>query len=337
MENSSKITLTELLHRFDIDSEKILKVATVYPFRISAYYAGLIKAPFDPIWRQSVPSPEELYDTVQLADPLDEVRLSPVPGLIHRYPDRAVLLVSNYCATYCRFCMRKRQVGCPMGKTDLSAALDYIASTPELHDIILSGGDPLMLDDEQLHNILSALRKIPHLDIIRIGSRMPVTDPSRITLKLCKMLAEHHPIYLNTHFNHPMELTTEAEKVCCMLSDHGITLGNQTVLLKGVNDNSKTLHQLFAGLLRFRVRPYYLHQMDLVRGTAHFRTPLEKGRELIGGLRGKISGMAIPHFVVDLPGGKGKVPILPDTLHRGGNDWLIKTYSGELVKYKDPA
>jgi lysine 2,3-aminomutase len=337
MKNSSKIPLTELLDRFNIDSEEILNVSKVYPFGISAYYAGLIKAPFDPIWRQSVPSPEELNDITQLPDPLDEVRLSPVPGLIHRYPDRAVLLVSNYCATYCRFCMRKRQVGCSIGKTDFSAALDYIASTPQLYDIILSGGDPLMLDDDQLHYILSELRKIPHLSIIRIGSRMPVTDPSRITPQLCRMLSEHHPIYLNTHFNHPMELTSEAEKVCCMLSNHGIILGNQTVLLKGVNDNAKILEELFKGLLRLRVRPYYLHQMDLVRGTAHFRTPLEKGRELIGGLRGKISGMAIPHLVVDLPGGKGKVPILPDTLLREGNNWLIKTYTGELVKYQDPA
>jgi len=330
------VSLAELTHRFNLDATMLEQVATLYPYRISRYYADLITAPHDPIWQQCVPSLKELDDHEQAVDPLDEERLSPVPGLIHRYPDRGVLLVSNCCATYCRFCMRKRQVGCACAETNLSAALDYIAATPSLRDILLSGGDPLMLADEQLHSILKALRKISHLEIIRIGSRMPVTSPSRITPQLCKMLAEHHPLYLNTHFNHPMELTPAAAQACKLLVDAGIVLGNQTVLLKGINDDSAVLRQLLTGLLRFRVRPYYLHQMDLVRGTAHFRTPLEQGRQLIASLRGTVSGLAIPHFVVDLPGGKGKVPILSDTLLRDGNDWQIRTHVGEMVRYVDP-
>lgn len=331
------VSLAELAHRFTHDPTALEQVAAVYPSRISSYYAGLITAPHDPIWRQCVPSLKELADTEQASDPLDEIRLSPVPGLIHRYPDRAVLLVSNHCATYCRFCMRKRQVGCSSSSVDLSSALEYIAATPQLRDIILSGGDPLMLSDEQLHDILSRLRKIPHLEIVRIGSRMPVTEPARITPQLCRMLAEHHPLYLNTHFNHPLELTSEAAKACNLLASAGIALGNQTVLLKGVNDDSKVLQELFSGLLRLRVRPYYLHQMDLVRGTAHFRTPLELGRQLIGSLRGNISGMAIPHFVVDLPGGKGKVPMQPETLFRDGDAWLVQTCTSERVHYQDPS
>ncbi|MCE1226527.1 MAG: KamA family radical SAM protein [Geobacteraceae bacterium] len=325
-----------MAHRFTTDLTHLEQVSALFPCRISSYYAGLITAPHDPIWKQCVPSLEECDDTAQLPDPLDEERLSPVPGLIHRYPDRAVLLVSNRCATYCRFCMRKRKVGCSGGEIDLQAACDYIAATPQLRDIILSGGDPLMLPDDELHQILSALRRIPHVEIIRIGSRIPVTDPSRITPALCRMLAEHHPLYLNTHFNHPMELTPEAARACSLLADAGIQLGNQTVLLKGVNDDSQTLQKLLTSLLRLRVRPYYLHQMDLVRGTAHFRTPLQQGRELIGALRGKVSGLAIPHFVIDLPGGKGKVPVLPDSLYRDGYGWQVQTCSGEWVRYADP-
>ena len=337
MTSLQTVSLVEVASRFKIDLTHLEQVSALYPYRISSYYAGLITAPHDPIWKQCVPSLEELYDTDQLSDPLDEERLSPVPGLIHRYPDRAVLLVSNRCAMYCRFCMRKRKVGCSGGEADLSAACDYIAATPRLRDIILSGGDPLMLHDDELYQILSALRRIPHLEIIRIGSRIPVTDPSRITPALCRMLAEHHPLYLNTHFNHPMELTAEAAHACSLLADAGVQLGNQTVLLKGVNDDSLTLQKLFTGLLRLRVRPYYLHQMDLVRGTAHFRTTLEQGRQLVRELRGKVSGLAIPHFVIDLPGGKGKVPVLPDTLRKDGDAWQVQTNNGEWVRYTDPA
>lgn len=331
------VSLAELADRFKTDLLPLQQVAAVYPCRISRYYAGLITQIDDPIWRQCVPAPIELCDTEQLPDPLNEQRLSPVPGLIHRYPDRAVLLVAYQCATYCRFCMRKRQIGCFGGVTNIAAAIDYLTATPQVRDLVLSGGDPLMLADEQLHELLTRLRRIPHLDIIRIGSRMPVTDPARITPQLCRMLAEHHPLYLNTHFNHPRELTVEAAHACGLLAAAGVVLGNQTVLLRGVNDEFPVLKELFSGLLRLRVRPYYLHQMDLVQGTAHFRTPLDQGRQLVGALRGQVSGMAIPHFAVDLPGGHGKVSLHPDAVRQDEQGWLIRTPDGGWMRYHDPA
>ncbi len=330
------ITLDELTGRFGLDSTSFAQVAKQYPFRLTGYYASLIQRPGDPIWRQCVPDLAELADAEQLPDPLDEERLSPVPGLIHRYPDRAVLLVSNRCAVYCRFCMRKRQVGCGAASLDLDRAIDYIAATPALRDIVLSGGDPLLLPLDLLNDLLRRLRSIPHLEIIRIGSRAPVTAPSLITPELCQMLAGHQPLFLNTHFNHPYELTAEAARACALLADTGIPLGNQTVLLKGVNDDRDVLEQLFCGLLRLRVRPYYLHQMDLVQGTAHFRTPLLQGMQLVAGLRGQVSGMAIPHFVVDLPGGQGKVPLMAETAQRTADGWLIRNLAGEQVVYQDP-
>lgn len=330
------VSLPELADRFKYSLTVLEETARQYPFRISSYYASLIRAPHDPIWLQAVPSQAELYDVAQLPDPLDEERLSPVPGLIHRYPDRAVLLVSNHCSVYCRFCMRKRQVGKTACKLDLDLAIDYISATPALKDILLSGGDPLMLPDEVLHRILSRLRKIPHVEVVRIGSRMPVTEPDRITSSLCRMLAEHHPLYLNTHFNHPQELTEQSARACSMLADAGVQLGNQTVLLNGVNDQPELLQELFRGLLRMRVRPYYLHQMDLVQGTAHFRTPLERGQRLIGSLRGRLSGLAIPHFVIDMPEGRGKVPVLPNTLRRSDQGWEVCCNDGQWAGYQDP-
>jgi len=336
MSIATAISLDELIDRFGLATAPFSKVATRYPFRLTRYYAGLIQQPGDPIWRQCIPDLAELADDDQLPDPLDEERLSPVPGLIHRYPDRAVLLVSNQCAVYCRFCMRKRQVGCGAARLDLDNAIAYIADTPQLRDIVLSGGDPLLLPVEYLHKLLTQLRAIPHLDIIRIGSRVPVTAPELITPELCRMLIEHQPLYLNTHFNHPRELTPAATQACSLLADAGIPLGNQTVLLKGVNDELGVLEQLFTGLLRMRVRPYYLHQMDLVQGTAHFRTPLRQGMELLTGLRGQVSGMAIPHFVVDLPGGQGKVPLLAQTARPTAEGWQIRNLAGQSVQYQDP-
>ncbi|MDY0384425.1 KamA family radical SAM protein [Trichlorobacter sp.] len=330
------ITLDDLIARFGLDPSPFAQVAKRYPFRLTRYYAGLIKEPGDPIWRQCVPDPAELVDDEQLPDPLDEERLSPVPGLIHRYPDRAVLLVSNRCAVYCRFCMRKRQVGCGATSLDVDRAIDYIAATPQLRDVVLSGGDPLLLPLEALHDLLGRLRAIPHLDIIRIGSRAPVTAPGLITPELCRMLASHQPLYFNTHFNHPRELTTAAARACALLAEAGIPLGNQTVLLKGINDQQFVLHELFSGLLRLRVRPYYLHQMDLVQGTAHFRTPLRHGMQLMAGLRGQVSGMAIPHYVVDLPGGQGKVPLQAEAAQATAEGWLLRNLSGDQVMYRDP-
>jgi len=313
-------------------------VSARYPVRLTGYYAALIKHPNDAIWKQCMPDVRELEDHTQCPDPLDEKGLSPVPGLIHRYPDRVVLLVSNRCAVYCRFCMRKRLVGSgddPIGEDELRKALDYIAADPSIHDVILSGGDPLMLDDASLSKILAGLRAIPHVAIIRIGTRIPVTFPERITPELCSMLRNFHPLYINTHFNHPDEITGESGTACAMLADAGIPLGNQTVLLKGVNDSIETMRALMTGLLAIRVRPYYLHQMDLVQGTAHFRTSVRTGLEIIRGLRGHVSGLAVPHYVIDLPGGKGKVAILTDDVKIHGNTLHLRTYTGERVTYED--
>ncbi len=313
-------------------------VSTRYPVRVTDYYASLITRKDDAIWKQCMPDARELEDHFQCPDPLDEKALSPVPGLIHRYPDRVVLLVSNRCPVYCRFCMRKRLVGsgdAPMGDDELCNALGYISTHPEIHDVILSGGDPLMLDDASLSQILSGLRAISHVKIIRIGTRIPVTFPERITADLCSMLRKYHPLYINTHFNHPDEITAASGNACSLLADAGIPLGNQTVLLKGVNDSIETMRQLLTELLTIRVKPYYLHQMDLVQGTAHFRTSVRTGLNIVRGLRGHISGLAVPHYVIDLPGGKGKVAIIPDDVIVQGTTLQLRTYTGELVTYQD--
>lgn len=335
--NYSGLTIYKLGINTSIITD-LQSVATRYPFLVSPYYAALIREPDDAIWRQCIPDLRELEDDGQLPDPLAELSLSPVPGLIHRYPDRAVLLVSNRCPVYCRFCMRKRHVGCgeaPPGRERLDQALTYIGATPAIRDVTLSGGDPLMLDDASLHDILTRLRAIRHVTVIRIGTRIPVTLPERVTPELCAMLKRFHPLYVNTHFNHPAEITTASAGACALLADAGIQMGNQTVLLRGVNDDIDTMRELMSGLLGIRVRPYYLHQMDLVKGTSHFRTPLTSGLEIIKALRGHISGLAVPHYVIDLPGGKGKVPVLPDTFKRRGDQVYLTTYRGERVAYRD--
>jgi len=324
--------LEELSKRFPIDSERLEPVIERYPMRISRYYLNLIKKPGDPIWRQCIPDPAELEDANLSADPLNEEGLTRVPGLIHRYPDRVVLLVSSACATLCRFCMRKHRPG---GCGSIEACLDYIQSSPAVRDVVLSGGDPLLLPDDTLCGILSRLRKIPHLEIIRINTRTPVTLPERITLRLCRMLKEHHPLFINTHFNHPLEITPDSARACARLADVGIPLGNQTVLLRGVNDDLSVMKQLMQKLLTIRVRPYYIHQMDLVRGTSHFRTSVNQGLEIMAGLRGHTSGLANPYYVIDLPGGKGKVPMLPEDVKRNGKTLLLRNYLGEIVEYED--
>jgi lysine 2,3-aminomutase len=318
---------------------ELATVASIYPFRVSASYAARIRGPGDPVWLQCIPDMRELDDAEQHPDPLAESALSPVPGLIHRYPDRVVLLVSNQCPVYCRFCMRKRHVGggeAPLSREALDQALAYIAATPAVRDVILSGGDPLMLDDASLRYILTRLRAIGHVAIIRIGTRIPVTLPERVTPELCELLKQFHPLYINTHFNHPAEITDASAMACASLADAGIPLGNQTVLLAGVNDQVETMRELMTGLLDIRVRPYYIHQMDLVRGTAHFRTSVTTGLEIVRGLRGFVSGMAVPHYVIDLPNGKGKVPILPDDVKREGDMLILRNYQGERIAYRDP-
>lgn len=320
-------------------SEERGAVAARYPFKVSEYYAGLITTPGDAIWRQCIPDARELDDDAQDADPLAEGLLSPVPGLIHRYPDRVVLLVSNRCPVYCRFCMRKRHVGAgkdlPLDTNAFERAVEYIRSHPEIQDVILSGGDPLMLDDASLHMILSRLRGIVHVKVIRIGTRIPVTLPERVTTELCAMLRKFHPLYINTHFNHPTEITAASARACGLLADAGIPLGNQTVLLRGINDDITIMRDLMIGLLEIRVRPYYIHQMDLIKGTAHFRTPVSQGLEIIRALRGHVSGMAVPHYVIDLPNGKGKVALIPDVVEREGDILFLMTYQGETVAYRD--
>jgi len=329
------VELSELL---GLDQAEIVQVNRRYPLRITRHYLGLIMEKDDPVWRQCIPDERELQDLCSLPDPLNEQDLSPVAGLIHRYPDRVVWLVSNVCAVYCRFCMRKRQVGCAAGDgfpADISTPLEYIRENGSIRDVILSGGDPLLLDDDCLAEILASLRSIPHVEIIRIGTRVPVTLPERITPELCSLLQLHHPVYINTHFNHPLEVSPESRVACAMLADAGVPLGNQTVLLNGVNDDPAVMAELYRSLLSMRVKPYYLHQMDLVRGTHHFRTSVETGLEIMAALRGHVSGMAVPYYVVDLPGGKGKVPLLPGYERGADGAYRLTTYCGDVVEYRE--
>ena len=327
----------ELAARFNLDPLALAPVVGTYPLRISRSVLDLIETPGDPIWRQFVPDSRELEEG-GLVDPLGEENLSPVPSVVHRYPERALFLVSGSCASYCRFCTRKRRVGCAGSAPsfrELREGIDYIATTPQIRDVLFSGGDPLLLPDAILGDLLNRIHQIEHVEIIRIGSRVPLTLPGRITPQLCQLLKKFAPLYLNTHFNHPRELTREAIAACNLLADHGIVLGNQTVLLKGVNDDPAIIQELFFKLLKMRVRPYYLHQMDLVRGGEHFRTPLSAGLEIMASLRGTVSGLASPHYVIDLPGGKGKVPLLPQAVSRQGGRVMIRAASGELVEYPD--
>jgi lysine 2,3-aminomutase len=336
IDKSSTVSNLNILYNLSVEQQA---VASVYPCKVSSYYAGLISSPGDAIWRQCIPDTRELEDDTQLADPLAEGVLSPVPGLIHRYPDRVVLLVSNRCPVYCRFCMRKRHVGSagesPVDSDTLNRALAYIRSNPAIRDVILSGGDPLMLDDASLQMVLSRLREIPHVKIIRIGTRIPVTMPERVTTDLCSMLSRFHPLYINTHFNHRAEITDISSRACELLANAGIPLGNQSVLLRGVNDDITAMRDLMTGLLEIRVKPYYIHQMDLIKGTSHFRTPVARGLEIIRALRGHVSGMAVPHYVIDLPEGKGKVSLLPEPVEREGDMLILWTYQGERVAYRD--
>jgi lysine 2,3-aminomutase len=332
------VPFEELADKFHFDSAPLRQVISRYPFRLTRHYSNLIEQVDDPLWRQVVPDQRELRDEMQLPDPLNEAGLSPVPGLIHRYPDRVVWLVSNECAVYCRFCMRKRSVGCGAGEgrtPRLADVLAYIRANPSIRDVILSGGDPLLLEDEELETILSSLKQIPHLEMIRIGTRVPVTFPERITPAFAALLQRYQPLYINTHFNHPREINPASAAACRALADAGIPLGNQTVLLKGVNDDPVVMQALNRGLLQLRVRPYYLHQMDLVKGTAHFRTSVKSGLKIMASLRGHLSGMAVPYYVIDLPEGKGKVPLLPGQEITSDGLMRLKTYSGETVEYRD--
>ncbi|MEM5812320.1 MAG: KamA family radical SAM protein [Candidatus Aenigmatarchaeota archaeon] len=317
--------------------KEIKKVAKKYPMRINPYYLSLIREKGDPIWRQCIPDKMELLDEEGLEDPLAEERDSPVPGITHRYPDRVLFLVSNQCAMYCRFCTRKRKVGDPqkpITTSQILAGIEYIRNHPEVRDVILSGGDPLMLTDSRLEFVLRHLREIPHVEIIRIGTRVPCSLPQRITPELCEMLKKYHPIYINIHFEHPMEITPESSRACQMLADAGIPLGSQSVVLKGVNDDPEVMKELMKKLLMIRVKPYYIYQCDITRGANHFRTKVEKSLEIIKGIRGFTSGLAVPHFVIDAPGGGGKIPLLPEYLVKiTRKKVVIRNYAGKVYEY----
>lgn len=310
---------------------------------ITPYYLSLIDPndPHDPIRRQAVPTALELHQAdSDLLDPLHEDEDSPAPGLTHRYPDRCLLLITDQCSMYCRHCTRRRfagqnDAGLPVDQVD--QAIEYIRKTPVIRDVLLSGGDALLCSDERLEYIIKKLREIPHVEIVRIGSRTPVVCPQRITPELCAMLKKYHPIWLNTHFNHPNEITPESAKACQMLADAGIPLGNQSVLLAGVNDCVHTMKKLVNELVRIRVRPYYIYQCDLSMGLEHFRTPVSKGIEIIEALRGHTSGFCVPTFVVDAPGGGGKTPVMPQyVISQTPHKVILRNYEGVITTYTEP-
>jgi lysine 2,3-aminomutase len=335
---NSITTLDGLQEHLDCDSNALLDVIANFPMRINPYFLKLIQHPGDPIWKQAVPDIAEINDGICEKDPLDEENLSPVPNLVHKYPDRVLFLVSNKCAMYCRFCTRKRKVGTDKMKISpetLNAGYDYLQQHPEIRDVLISGGDPLLLQDEEISTILKKLRSIPSIEIIRIGTRVPSVLPMRITENLVAILKAHHPLYINTHFNHPNEITEESSKACTMLADAGIPVGCQTVLLKGINDDVQTLKKLFLGLLRIRVKPYYLFQADLTMGTNHFRTPTKIGIAIMRQLYGHISGMAIPTYALDGPTGKGKIPLTPQYILEQGDTLVFENYKGEVCTYPE--
>ena len=323
---------------------KFEKIISKFPMSITPYYASLIeKKNFqnDPIFRQAFPNPAELkISRYDMSDPLHEDKDSPVKGITHRYPDRVLFLVSNRCSMYCRHCTRKRKVGDSdhiPSREQILKGINYIRKNLQVRDVLLSGGDPFMLPDDYLDWILTELREIQHVEIIRIGSRMPVVLPYRITDELVKMLKNHHPVWLNTHFNHPRELTHSAREALRKLADAGVPLGNQSVLLAGVNDCPRIMKKLNQKLVQNRVRPYYLFQCDLSEGLSHFRTPIGKGIEIVESLVGHTTGFAVPTYVVDAPGGGGKIPIMPNyVISYSTNKVVLRNYEGIITTYKEP-
>ena len=319
------------------ESLKTLRMA------ITPYYLSLIDTddPHDPIRKQSIPTFNELYISPDdLQDPLHEDSDSPVPGLTHRYPDRVLFLITDMCAMYCRHCTRRRFAGqrdAALPTERIDKAIDYIARTPQVRDVLLSGGDALLMSNDKLEYILKKLRDIPHVEIIRIGTRTPVVMPQRITDDLVNMIKKYHPVWVNTHFNHPNEITPESTEACARLADAGIPLGNQSVLLRGINDCSHVMKKLVTGLVKIRVRPYYIYICDQSMGISHFRTPVSKGIEIIENLRGHVSGYAVPTFVVDAPGGGGKIPIMPTYLiSQSPGRVVVRNYEGVISTYAQP-
>jgi lysine 2,3-aminomutase len=326
------------------ERRKLEKTIAKFPLSITPYYLSLIDTKdhqTDPIFKQAFPDPRELvvskYDK---SDPLAEDKDSPVPGITHRYPDRVLFLISNTCSMYCRHCTRKRKVGdvdSIPSKTEIQEGIKYIKNTHEVRDILLSGGDPFMLPTDYLDWILTEIQKIPHVEVIRIGTRVPAVLPYRITDELVEMLKNHHPTWINTQFNHPRELTSSAKESIKKLADAGIPLGNQSVLLAGVNDCPRIMKKLVQKLVENRVRPYYLYQCDLSEGLTHFRTPVGKGIQIMEHLIGHTSGFAIPRYVIDAPGGGGKIPVMPNYIVSWGtNKVILRNYEGVITSYKEP-
>ncbi|MBM9603343.1 lysine 2,3-aminomutase [Desulfopila inferna] len=327
-----------------LERRKVEMTMKKFPMSITPYYLSLIdRKDFrnDPVFRQAFPNSKELHiEKCDMADPLAEDKDSPAPGITHRYPDRVLFHISNVCSMYCRHCTRKRKVGDAdsiPNRAQLREGIEYIRNTPEVRDVLLSGGDPLMLSDIQLDWILSELRAIDHVQVIRIGSRMPVVLPYRITDELVEMLKKHHPLWINTHFNHPREITSSSRQALKKMADAGIPLGNQSVLLAGVNDCQRIIKSLVSKLVENRVRPYYLYQCDLSEGLSHFRTPIGKGIEIMEGLIGHTSGFSVPTYVVDAPGGGGKIPLTPNYLiSLSTNKVVLRNYEGVITTYKEP-
>ncbi len=341
---SNRIETIEDLESYIKIKKEEKNVGNKLRMAITPYYLSLINPEDsdDPIRKQSVPTVHENdYVLTDNDDPLNEDGSMPVQGVVHRYPDRVLLLLTDRCAMYCRHCTRRRFAG--QKDTNLSMAqfdkgLKYISAHKEIRDVILSGGDPFMLSTKRLEIILRKLKEIKHIEIIRIGTRVPVVLPQRIDDELVQMLKKYHPIWINTHVNHPNEITEESSQACARLADAGIPLGNQTVLLRGVNDCVHVMKKLVRKLLSIRVRPYYIYQCDLVGGIEHFRTPVSSGIEIIEGLRGHTSGMAVPTFVIDAPGGGGKIPLMPNyVISRSSNKIIMRNYQGKLFEYEEPS
>ena len=342
LKDRSVATLAQLAERFGSDLINVPALAPAFDnfqMRITPAALDLIQTPGDAMWRQYVPTVEELDVVDGIVDSLDEDGDSPVPNITHRYPDRALFLVSPVCASYCRFCTRRRKVGDPekIPLNQYDSALAYLREHTEIRDVIMSGGDPMMLSDRRLEYLFQQLRAIPHIEIIRIGSRITSHLPERITPEFCEMVQKYHPVFMNTHFNHPDELTPAAVAALDRLSKAGVPLGCQTVLLKGVNDDPAVMKALMHALLKARVRPYYIYMADQVAGGEHFRTTVQKGLEIIEALRGWTSGLAIPHFVIDAPGGGGKVPLLPEYVEEITDEKVVfRNFRGQRFEYKQP-
>ncbi len=327
------------------EREQLQKTIDTFPLNITPYYLSLIDVDdyaHDPIFRQAFPSPKELtVEHYERADPLAEEKDSPCSCITHRYPDRVLFLVSNTCAMYCRHCTRKRKVGdidSIPGKDEIEHGIEYIRNTPQIRDVLLSGGDPFMLSDEHLDWILTELRSIPHVEVIRIGTRAPVTLPFRVTDGLVAVLKKHHPLWVNMQFNHPKEMTGSAENAVAKLANAGIPLGNQSVLLAGINDCPRIMKELVHQLVKNRIRPYYLYQCDLSEGISHFRTPVSKGIEIMENLIGHTSGFAVPRYVIDAPGGGGKIPVFPNYLLTWSvHKVVLRNYEGVICTYQEPA